>query len=356
MTLTRLKQDLLSPGYRTFILKNLGQQVLDKLSASVADAGFDAADASQLRNRSIIQADFIRQSTQLPETQFMGVSPLTIMVEDEDELNAVLANGWLQLSADTFRWGSRLLLPELAANESIQLYTRYQHPTPTAPNIFEFTLQNIGTDTFQNMTLSAQGQDQLSLDNVTFSGSVSLGSIAPGSMKTVYLNSYSIDPGILGTGQVLILQNSTKLAALSFDMFEASRFVSIYGDLVSVKERLNKGINETDQDERILRALSQASNFIDLELATWGATVPLSPPPAIIVDCCNDWAAGIVRDEVTNPSAATPTVVQPDGSVIFPGGSMNIFIVRAKDTLRRYIRSTYQTTYIRKTQPPFGAP
>ena len=90
----------------------------------------------------------------------------------------------------------------------------------------------------------------------------------------------------------------------------------------SVKERLNTPLNDSEEDSRICRAITQASVLIDQELEPY-TTVPLNPVPQVIEDCANDWAAGIVRNEVTNPSSQD--------------SSPNVFIERAKETLCRYL-------------------
>jgi hypothetical protein len=97
-----------------------------------------------------------------------------------------------------------------------------------------------------------------------------------------------------------------------------------------------------------MRALSQASNLIDNDLQAWGAIVPLSSPyPGMISDCCNDWAAGLVTDEVTTPSQNNPQVIPTEGG----GTRMNIFIVRAKSTLKQYIRTNFNTTGLVSSSP-----
>lgn len=131
-----------------------------------------------------------------------------------------------------------------------------------------------------------------------------------------------------------------------------------YGDATGVKDRLNKDPTETDWDTKITRALGQADDYINNELARWGETVPLANPSTIIKDIANDWAAGILQDETSQPTQQNPLVIQ--GPVFGMGDVMelrqNIFTSRAKAGLTSYIRTTYSTTYITKTQPPYGAP
>ena len=114
----------------------------------------------------------------------------------------------------------------------------------------------------------------------------------------------------------------------------------IYGDVITVKELCNFSQNETGEDSRVLRAIAKATNLINNELQAWGQIVPLNPVPPIIADACNDWAAGIVNDEITTPSQNNALVIPTEGG----GSRMNIFIVRAKKTLKDYIRTTYNTS------------
>ena len=84
-------------------------------------------------------------------------------------------------------------------------------------------------------------------------------------------------------------------------------------------------INATTGDTnalRVPRALTQAEALIDLELKPY-TNVPVAPAPQALKDCANDWAAGIVRDESTNPTSQNPPP--------------NVFVQRAKEALCRYM-------------------
>jgi len=260
-TLSRLKQDIESPSYRTFLLKNSGQAVIDNLSAKILEASLGAGDARELANRSIVQMDFIRQSSGQAEQQYLGITPFSVMVEDESELEAIQLDGWLQLSADTFRWASKLLLPLLASGESLQLYSRYVRPAYAKPNIFRFSLKNIGTDTLQNMVLTRQGTDILSLDGDTYSNTINLGDIAPSVVKTVYLKSYAIDPAVLGPARIEIWQGTTRLSTLSVDALGVGRFYSTVEEVRKFLTTINVDI--VSEDEEIRDLISKATNRIE---------------------------------------------------------------------------------------------
>ena len=256
-----MKQDVVSPGYRTFILKNIGTGLLDNLGVQVLEAGVGSGDASQLSNRSIVTMAFTRLSTGLPETQYLGVSPLSVLTEDPAEISPVLLNGWLQLSADTFRWANKLLLPALAVGESLQLYSRYSRPAYATPNTFQFTLQNIGTDTLQNTVLTAQGSDLLSLDGVTFTATLNLGNLAPSVQKTVYVKSYGIDPGKLGPAQIQILQVGKLLSSLPFDAIGFGRYYSSVSEVTKYLTTIDVSVVTTDEEIRDL--ILRSANEID---------------------------------------------------------------------------------------------
>jgi hypothetical protein len=260
-TLSRLKQDVESPSYRTLLLKNPSSGTLDNLAVKVVETGLGAGDAKELANRSIVQLDFTRQSSGLAEQQFIGVDPVSVMVEDEAELEAIQLDGWLQLSADTFRWASKLLLPELAANESIQLYVRYIRPVYVKPNVFRFSLRNIGTDTPLNVVLTRQGSDTLSLDGQTYSNSVNLGDIAPSVVKTIYLKSNAIDPAILGPARIEIWQASSRVSTLPFD---AIGFGRAYASIDEVRRYITTiDVDIISQDEEIRDFIYKSANEID---------------------------------------------------------------------------------------------
>ena len=128
-----------------------------------------------------------------------------------------------------------------------------------------------------------------------------------------------------------------------------------YGTREAVLNRLNKDPTETDWDGKVERALDQADAEIDNELQRWGAVVPLSPAPKLIVECANDWAAGIVEDEVSQPTSQNPLVVQ--GPVFSPGDVLelrqNVFTLRAKRELTSYVRTSYSMAHVTKSG---GAP
>jgi len=96
-----------------------------------------------------------------------------------------------------------------------------------------------------------------------------------------------------------------------------------YGTLANVKQRLNLDGNE---DNRVTRAITQADALIDQELKPY-TTVPLNPAPQTIKDIAEDWAAGIVYDEVTNSTSQNPPP--------------NVFTQRAKEMLCRYVAVNY---------------
>ena len=98
-----------------------------------------------------------------------------------------------------------------------------------------------------------------------------------------------------------------------------------YGSEATVIAIINATAGDTNA-LRVPRALAQAEALIDQELAPY-TTVPLDPAPQVIKDCANDWAAGIVRDEDTNPTSQNPPP--------------NVFIQRAKEELCRYLATAF---------------
>lgn len=84
-------------------------------------------------------------------------------------------------------------------------------------------------------------------------------------------------------------------------------------------------INATASDPnalRVPRCLAQAEALIDLELKPY-CVVPVTSKPQVLVDCANDWAAGLARDEDTNATSQNPPP--------------NAFIQRAHEALCRYL-------------------
>jgi hypothetical protein len=96
-----------------------------------------------------------------------------------------------------------------------------------------------------------------------------------------------------------------------------------YGDEATVTSIINSTAGDTNA-VKIPRALVQAEGVIDATLAPW-TEVPIADPPQILKDVANDWAAGIIRDEGTNPTSENPPP--------------NAFSKRAKDNLATYMIS-----------------
>lgn len=104
-----------------------------------------------------------------------------------------------------------------------------------------------------------------------------------------------------------------------------------YGQIADVKERLKRAPTDTTWDDSIERALNQADALIDLELQNY-TPVPITTDLSnVIIDAANDWAAGLVQQEIINPTNQGK-------------GEENVFIKRAKDDLARYIAITFRQT------------
>ncbi|MCJ7768353.1 hypothetical protein MUP79_08185 [Candidatus Bathyarchaeota archaeon] len=110
-----------------------------------------------------------------------------------------------------------------------------------------------------------------------------------------------------------------------------------YGQVADVKERLNIAESDINQDDRITRALNQADALIDLELSPY-TTVPLTTGISnVIVDVANDWAAGLIQQEIINPTGQSPSG--------YPQTiTENVLIQRAKASLARYIELSFRET------------
>lgn len=110
-----------------------------------------------------------------------------------------------------------------------------------------------------------------------------------------------------------------------------------YGQIKDVKERIHLAATDTSKDDQIQRALNQVDALIDLELSQY-TTVPLIAGVSnVIVDAANDWAAGIVQEEIVNPTSQGTDQ------------TANIFVKRAKANLARYIEIVHEEN----TDPQF---
>jgi hypothetical protein len=95
-----------------------------------------------------------------------------------------------------------------------------------------------------------------------------------------------------------------------------------YGAEATVIAIINATAGDTNA-LRVPRALAQAEALIDEELKNY-TNVPVGSKPQLLVDCANDWAAGIARDEDINPTSLNPS-------------NPPVFTKRAKEALCRYL-------------------
>jgi phage gp36-like protein len=102
-----------------------------------------------------------------------------------------------------------------------------------------------------------------------------------------------------------------------------------YGTQANVKERLAIPSTEARYDTQIDNKITQVDALIDNKLTAY-VTVPLGSPPQIINDICDDWAAGLFREEreeLEDPSLKTD--------------KQDVLTKRAKEALEEYINTTY---------------
>jgi hypothetical protein len=104
-----------------------------------------------------------------------------------------------------------------------------------------------------------------------------------------------------------------------------------YGQIKDVKERIHLASTDTSRDDQIQRALNQADALIDLDLSQYVSVPLISGISNVIVDVANDWAAGLVQQEIINPTS--------QGT-----GEENIFVKRAKEHLAKYIEVSFRDT------------
>jgi hypothetical protein len=261
LTLEAVRLDEVQPTYRVFRVKNTGSGSIENVKVRMLEVGHAVADASQLAQRAIIQMDYTRQSSGQAEQQFLGLGPISVMTEDPEELESVLMTGWLQLSADTFRWGSLLEIGLLEPEKYVDLYARYQKPiySPLTAQMFQFSIRNIGSDTLQGVILTGQGSDTLSLDGIGFSSSVNLGNMAPATMKIVWLKTLSIAPRAVN-GKIEVLSGTVSSGSIRFDVAGSRAYCSIH-QIRSYLTTINIEVITTD--EEILDLIYKSADEID---------------------------------------------------------------------------------------------
>jgi len=259
LSLEALRLDELQPTYRIFRLKNGGSSKVENVKVRLEEVGHAVADASQLAQRAIVQMDYTRHSSGAPEQQFLGVGPISVMTEDPEELEAVLMTGWLQLSADTFRWGSLLEIGMLDIGDLVDLYARYQKPTYVSEQTFQFSIRNIGSDTLESMVLTRQGSDTLSLDGSLFSSSINLGVMAPGTVKTVWIKTSSISPRAVN-GKIEALSGTVSSGSIRFDVAGSRAYCSIH-QVRSYLQTIN--VEVITKDEELLDFIYRSADEID---------------------------------------------------------------------------------------------
>jgi hypothetical protein len=260
-SVTRLKQDVDSPGYRTFLLRNVSSDDLTALVVKIADAEIGSGDATYLANRSVISMAYTRAGT--PTTSFLGVSPLAVLAKVPADWEGILLDGWLQVSEDTFTWYGKITVGTIAANAEQQIYVRYSRPTFAATIDLSFTLTNLSAVTMSSIVLTAAGTDLLSLDDIAYTASVTVGTLTAGASKTIYLRSASIDTSKLNPGEIEILTGSDADNPLTvqFDAIGLDRFYTTVEEVSAYV----KTIDTTDitSDEELRDFIKEASRQID---------------------------------------------------------------------------------------------
>ena len=251
--------DEVQPTIRVFRLKNIGSEKLENVRIQLVEVGHAVADASQLTQRSILNLTYTRQSSGQGEQEYLGVGPLTVMTEDPEELEALHMDGWLQLSGDTFRWGSMIEVGPLNEGEYIDVYARYQKPTYAFKQPFRFTIRNIASDTLQSAVLSASGQDELSLDGSNYSASINLGNLAPGTMKVIYLKSAAVKLMPVN-GKIEAYAATELLSSIRFDVASGRAYCTIH----QVRQYLKTiDVDVITTDEEVLDLIYRSANEID---------------------------------------------------------------------------------------------
>jgi len=251
--------DEVQPTIRVFRLKNIGSEKLENVKIQLVEVGHAVADASQLTQRSILNLTYTRQSSGQGEQQYLGVGPATVMTEDPEELEAVHMDGWLQLSVDTFRWGSMIEVGPLDEGEYTELYARYQKPTYAFKQPFRFTIRNIASDTLQNAILTASGEDELSLDGSNYSASVNLGDLTPGTIKVIYLKSAAVKLMPVNA-QIEAYAATELLSSIRFDVASGRAYCTIH----QVHQYLKTiDVDVITTDEEVLDLIYRSANEID---------------------------------------------------------------------------------------------
>jgi hypothetical protein len=258
--ISRLKQDIDSPEYRTILIENPNASKITTIVVNVADAEIGAGDASYLGSRSIINMSYDPGSG--PVTAYLGVSPYAILPSEDGHWDGLLINGPLQISSDTFTWYGRLSIGDLAEDASEQIYIRFKRPTYGSTMDLNFTLTNKSGGTIYQIVLTATGSDLLSLDGNTYQTSISVGTLPNGSSTTIYLRSASIDLGKIYPAELDITSSAPALS-LGIDAVGLNRF---YTTVDEIKDWLNSHVADTTlitSDEELRDLIKEASRQID---------------------------------------------------------------------------------------------
>jgi hypothetical protein len=258
-SITRLKQDVDSPGYRTFLIRNVADASITTLIIKVSDAEIGAADASYLASRSVISMAYSRAGS--PTTSYLGVSPLAVLAKDSADWEGVLLDGWLQVSQDSFTWSGKVTIGTLAALAEQQMYVRYQRPTYATTTDLSFTLTNNSAVSMTSIVLTASGSDLLSLDDIAYSSSVTVGTLAAGASKTIYLRSATIDTSKLYPAEIDVLTDSSNPVSIGFDAIGLDRFYSTVEEVEQYLQTLD--LTDISTDEEIRDLIKVASRDID---------------------------------------------------------------------------------------------
>lgn len=261
VSVTRLKQDSDSPGYRTFLLRNVASAILDDVLVKVAEAEIGSGDATYLANRSVISMAYSRGG--VPTISSLGVSGLSVQAQVAADWEGILLDGWLQVSEDTFAWYAEISVGTIAANAETQIYVKYTRPTYGPTIDLSFTLENTSLVTMSGIILTAAGSDLLSLDDIAYTASVTVGTLAAGASKTIFLRSATISTALLNPAEIQILTGASPVNPLTigFDAIGLDRFYSTVEEVEQYLETLD--LTDISTDEEIRDLIKVASRDID---------------------------------------------------------------------------------------------
>lgn len=190
--------------------------------------------------------------------RYLVVTAVDVAVDDELSLDAVNLDGVVDLSSDKARWGKALVPGVLNPGDMYEFFIR-QRILPSRLNVFKIQVTNKTSVNWADVQVHADGSsgDMLSLDNMSYSQTITVGTVPANSSFTFYLKTKTVRP-IAYPSRLVAASTDQGTAFLDIEPAGSHGLLCMPSD---VKAEV-QGLQLDELDEELLLAISMASDYV----------------------------------------------------------------------------------------------